>query len=263
MISGTQDDAHNSSELREQLRFFLKDHIRQQTDFCRTEQSRGLPPPPVEKPCPPNSQSVPLTKVGAWHGVKPIAVEQAIRERESRRDFSRKLLAFDHLSFLLWATQGIREMLNRGTALRTVPSAGARHAFETYICVLDVEGLEPGIYRYLPVEHRLLQCAAVDQLADRLVEGALGQAFVGRAAATFVWTAVPRRMEWRYGYASHKVIALDAGHVCQNLYLACEAVGAGTCAIAAYDQDAMDQLLGVDGRDEFTVYLAPVAMLGA
>lgn len=62
----------------------------------------------------------------------------------------------------------------------------------------------------------------------------------------------------RNGLASHKVIALDAGHVCQNLYLACEAVGAGACAIAAYDQDAMDELLGVDGRDEFTVYLAPV-----
>ena len=29
-------------------------------------------------------------------------------------------------------------------------------------------------------------------------------------------------------------------------------------AIAAYDQDAMDRLLGVDGQDEFVVYLAPV-----
>jgi nitroreductase len=54
------------------------------------------------------------------------------------------------------------------------------------------------------------------------------------------------------------VIALDAGHVCQNLYLACEAVGVGTCAIAAYRQDLMDELLGVDGDEEFTVYLAPV-----
>jgi nitroreductase len=54
------------------------------------------------------------------------------------------------------------------------------------------------------------------------------------------------------------VIALDAGHVCQNLYLACEAIGAGTCAIAAYNQDLADELLGVDGDEEFTVYIAPV-----
>lgn len=44
---------------------------------------------------------------------------------------------------------------------------------------------------------------------------------------TFIWTAIPYRMEWRYGLDSHKVIAMDAGHVGQNLYLACEAIGAG------------------------------------
>jgi SagB-type dehydrogenase family enzyme len=65
-------------------------------------------------------------------------------------------------------------------------------------------------------------------------------------------------MEWRYGIAAHKVIAIDAGHVCQNLYLACEAIGAGACAIAAYDQEGMDKLLRIDGDDEYAVYLASV-----
>ncbi|MEI6305337.1 MAG: nitroreductase family protein, partial [Deltaproteobacteria bacterium] len=51
------------------------------------------------------------------------------------------------------------------------------------------------------------------------------------------------------------------GHVCQNLYLACEAIGAGTCAIAAYNQTLADDLLGVDGTDEFTIYIAPVGKL--
>ncbi len=66
------------------------------------------------------------------------------------------------------------------------------------------------------------------------------------------------RMEWRYDLAAHKVIAIDAGHVCQNLYLACTSLGLGTCAIAAYHQEACDELLGVDGEEEFTIYLAPV-----
>ena len=82
--------------------------------------------------------------------------------------------------------------------------------------------------------------------------------FLARAAAVFVWTALPARTEWRYGPASVKVIALDAGHVCQNLYLACEAVGAGTCAVAAYHQQLMDRLVQVDGEEEFVIYLAPV-----
>ena len=70
------------------------------------------------------------------------------------------------------------------------------------------------------------------------------------------------RVEWRYGLAAHKVIALDAGHVCQNLYVACQAIEAGTCATAAYDQEAMDALLGLDGEDEFTIYVAPVGKVG-
>ncbi|MCK4312229.1 MAG: nitroreductase family protein, partial [Candidatus Cloacimonetes bacterium] len=58
--------------------------------------------------------------------------------------------------------------------------------------------------------------------------------------------------------AAHKAMLLDAGHVCQNLYLACEDIGAGTCAIAAYDQEKVDALIGVDGLEEFTIYLSPV-----
>ena len=65
-------------------------------------------------------------------------------------------------------------------------------------------------------------------------------------------------MEWRYDIAAHKVIAIDVGHVCQNLYLACEAIESGTCAMAAYDQKKMDALLRIDGQDEFTIYLASV-----
>jgi SagB-type dehydrogenase family enzyme len=68
-------------------------------------------------------------------------------------------------------------------------------------------------------------------------------------------------MEWRYAAAAHRVIAMDVGHVCQNLYLACEAMAAGTCAIAAYHQEKMDALLEVDGEEEFTIYLAPVGKL--
>jgi nitroreductase len=55
-----------------------------------------------------------------------------------------------------------------------------------------------------------------------------------------------------------KLVNLDAGHVCENLYLAAESIGAGTCAVAAYSQAAADALLGVDGEEEFAIYVAPV-----
>jgi len=167
-------------------------------------------------------------------------------------------VSLEELSFRLWATQGIKERLGAGHALRTVPSAGCRHALETYLCVFNVAGIDQGIYRYLPVEHQILFEFSDEHLAQKLVRAAYGQPYPGNSAVTFIWTAIPYRMEWRYDLAAHKVIAIDAGHVCQNLYLACEAIHAGTCAIAAYDQEAMDQFLRIDGKDEFTLYLASV-----
>jgi SagB-type dehydrogenase family enzyme len=121
-----------------------------------------------------------------------------------------------------------------------------------------MSGLERGIYRYLPLEHQIVFEHDDENLKENLVDAALGQPFFGNAPVTFIWTAIPYRMEWRYDIAAHKVIAIDAGHVCQNLYLACEAIKAGTCAVAAYNQTLMDQLLHVDGIDEFAIYMAPV-----
>ena len=242
----------------ERSRYFLKDTVRQTIDFSRTDQQRGVRPPPLEKPFAADAKRLDLVPHGQWKNIKDVDLESAVRNRKSHRVFRSEPLTLEEVSFLLWATQGIRERFDGGTALRMVPSAGARHALETYLCVLNVKGLKVGFYRYLPLEHQLLFEFHEAQAAAKIAEATLGQAFSGRAAVIFIWTTIPYRMEWRYGVAAHKVIAIEAGHVCQNLYLACEAIEAGTCAMAAYHQALMDQLLRVDGKDEFTIYLAPV-----
>jgi len=242
----------------ERYRYFLKDSIRQTIDFSRTQQSRGIAPPPVQKPFRDDAQRIDLVADPHFADVEGVDLASAIRNRASRRSFTRQPLSLAELSFLLWATQGVRQQVDQATAFRTVPSAGCRHALETYLCVFRVEGLQAGFYRYLPLQHQLIFEFSEDRAREKIAAAALGQSFAGKSAVTFIWTAVPRRMEWRYDLAAHKVIAIDAGHVCQNLYLACEAIGAGTCAIAAYDQTLMDQLLRVDAAEEFAVYLAPV-----
>jgi SagB-type dehydrogenase family enzyme len=247
--------------LIQQYRSFLKDTIRKQIDFSNTDQNRGIDPPPIQKPFPADSVRIDLSKAFAWKGIPDVTLSDAIKNRKSHRAFLKRPMRLDELSFLLWATQGIRHKMDHAHAYRTVPSAGCRHALETYLCILNVEGLEPGMYRYLPLTHQILFEFADAGLREKMVEAVYGQPYPGKAAVTFVWTAMPYRMEWRYDLAAHKVIAIDAGHVCQNLYLACEPVGAGTCAIAAYDQEAMDRLLRIDGTDEFTIYIAPVGKI--
>jgi SagB-type dehydrogenase family enzyme len=194
-----------------------------------------------------------------------MSLSDAISSRQSRRSYTEAYLTLEELSFLLWATQGVRRIVgseDRPAVYRTVPSGGARHPLETYVVISRVSGLQPGLYRYLSLEHQLCLLHTDDALAGKITEACNDQAFVGRAAVVFIWVAVPYRTEWRYSIISPKIIALDAGHVCQNLYLAAEAIGAGTCAVGAYHQDKLDALLGVDGEEEFAIYVAPVGKVG-
>lgn len=243
---------------RAAYRGFLKDTLRLQLDFRQTDQSLGKTPPPLQKPPAEGQALIALPDTEAFKAFHGTELIDAIGRRRSRRRFRDLPLSLAELALLLWATQGITEVHASGSATRTVPSAGCRHAFETYLVVNNVATLDHGVYRYLPLEHALVFEHEVENLPAHLTRATLGQDFIATAAVIFVWTVIPYRMEWRYDLAAHRVIAMDAGHVCQNLYLACEAIGAGTCAVAAYHQEQMDALLHLDGEDEFTLYLAPV-----
>lgn len=229
-----------------------------------SDQMAGVPQPPLDKPYS-GIRSVPLT-MDFDHVVQDPSFLRLLNNRVSRRRYSDWPLKLDELAFLLWATQGVRSVTgsqNRATR-RTVPSAGSRHPLETYLLIQRVEGLLPGLYHYLSLEHKLEFLKPVEAAADRITEACCGQTFIGAAPVVFIWTAVPYRSEWRYGTSAHKYMLVDAGHVCQNLYLACEAIGCGTCAIGAYDQALMDGLIGLDSQpscddaNEFVVYAAPV-----
>lgn len=145
--------------------------------------------------------------------------------------------------------------------MRTVPSAGSKHPFETYLVINRVEGITPGLYRYISLKHKLLFIKTIEKAEDTIGLVAYNQNYVGNGAVIFCWVAVPYRMEWRFTTMASKYIAIDVGHVCQNLYLACEAVGLGTVAIGAYDQNKVDALFELDGKNEFVILLAPVGKI--
>jgi SagB-type dehydrogenase family enzyme len=250
----------NFQELIIKNREFLKDSIRKSVDFSKTEQNNGVTVPPIQKPYPQTADLIDLDVEEDWENIFNIPLARAVKNRVSRRNYSGDSLSLEELSFLLWATQGVR-LAEGNNTYRNVPSAGCRHSMETYLAVFDVDELESGVYRYLPLSHRLILEFKDNELSEKLITATFRQEFAGHSALTFIWTTIPNRMEWRYGPVSHKVIAMDAGHAAQNLYLACEAINSGTCAIAAYNQEYIDELLGLDGVDEFVIYLAPVGKI--
>jgi len=237
---------------------FLKADLWQQWDTLDTDQKARIPAPPVEKPA---SSEVPRIDLIAPENlsVGTLSVREAILNRRSRRSYTPDPLSIEELSYLVWATQGIREVYRDTFSLRTAPSAGARHPFETYLLIQNVSDLEPGLYRYLATQHKLIWLKSFDEVAEPINLGCSN--FSGDSAVIFIWTAIPYRTAWRYGALTPKLIALDAGHVCQNLYLACESIDAGTCAVGAYNQAQVDTALGLDGETEFTVYMAPVGKI--
>jgi SagB-type dehydrogenase family enzyme len=226
---------------------------------AETDQMKGLPLPPIQKPFSKDAELVDLVSPEQF-SLGNMSLIETIGNRRSRRNFTQESLTLEELSFLLWVTQGVEKLIRNGlVTIRTVPSGGAMHPFETYLLINRANGISPGLYRYLALNHKLLKLYSegVD-LPSRINEASNGQNFIGESAVVFIWTVRPYRTEWRYGEDSLKDILISVGHVCQNLYLACESIGAGTCAIVAYNQKLLDSFVGVDGEDEIALYLAPV-----
>lgn len=227
-------------------------------DITSTPQGKGEPVPPIQKPISVLTQCVSLPPV---ENLNPgnMSVRDAIVRRTSKRVFSKTPLTLEDLSFLLWATAGVRGIRKEGeSAFRMVPSGGCRHPIETYLLINLIDGVAPGLYHYQPFEHDLCFIREVPNQLEQIKDVCLGKIFCAEAPVLFVWTAIPYRTEWRFGQVSPKLIAQDSGHICQNLYLAAESIGCGTCAIGAYHQHKADQLIGLDGVEEFVIYMAPV-----
>jgi SagB-type dehydrogenase family enzyme len=182
-----------------------------------------------------------------------------LRERRSSRNFSSSPLTLEQLSFLLWASTGIRES-RMGHDFRTAPSAGALYSVETYLCVNSVEGLEKGIYHY-DIKHHSLELLKEGNCSSKVAFAALDQAMCSRAAAVFIWTSVFERTKWKYGERGYRYIYIDAGHIAENLALACVAEGLGCCHVGAIFDEVANELIEVDGSTEGTIYMTAVGRI--
>ena len=222
-----------------------------------SDQYLGKPQPPIQLKFDENQPVIKLTKPSQIIN-ESVDVRKIIEQRKSIRNYSQVPLTVDQLSYLLWCTQGVKEIIQGTATIRNVPSAGARHALETYLLINNVDGITPGLYRFLVLEHSLIPVLLDKDIADKITKACLNQNFVKSSAVTFIWIAVPYRMNWRYGERGYRYLYLDAGHVCQNLYLSAEVINCGTCAIAAFLDDEMNQILGLDGKEAFVIYLATV-----
>ena len=231
--------------------------------MARSDQEKALPQPPL---CKASKGDIIEISADFEDVVTRGQYTELLDMRRSERVFNRvNSISQNQLAFLLWSTQGIQDIRGDNYAtLRPVPSGGARHPFETYFIAQRAEGLEAGLYHYLPLEHVGEKAVAVEYLGGISDSGKCitdmlaGQKWASAAPVVVFLSCVAYRAEWRYSASAHRVVLIDLGHAGQNLMLSACAMGMGSCCLAAYNQAFCDKVLGLDGREEYTVYACAV-----
>jgi len=175
-----------------------------------------------------------------------VSLEETMAKRTSVRDFRQRALTREEIAQILWAAGG----QTRSWGGRTVPSAGALYPLE-----IDIVTPE-GVFRYRPDRHQLEQRASGNVIAN-LGAAAYGQNCVVRAPAVVVLSAVYERTRGRYGNRAERYVHLEAGHAAQNIHLQAVALGLGSVAVGAFQDDGVHRALGL-ARDERPLYLIPV-----
>ena len=244
----------------ERGRAFINNFGRDSDEDYRTDQDLKKPQPPLTK-APMTDSALDLPRDFA---ALPIENDflKLINGRASHRVYTEAGMTLLQLSYLLWCTQGVKSIRGKSYAtLRTVPSGGARHPFECYLVCQGVDGLADGLYHYLPMRHQLEFLGDRDDRRDFVTASLSGQKWAAKAHVVFYYSFVFYRAEWRYGIWAHAPALIDSGHITENLYLACESIGLGGCAIAAVDADAANAGFGLDGVEESIFYAMPVGTI--
>lgn len=179
-----------------------------------------------------------------------------IINRRSTRKFKKEYISLEELSLLLFGMSGLTRVFPQ-FAFRTTPSAGGLFPIEIYAVVLNVNGIDPGIYHYNIREHSL-ELLKLGDFSINITEGCLDQMMVANSNVTFILTAIIERSKWKYLQRCYRYLYLDAGHIGQNLYLVAESLGLGACTIGAIYDDELNNLLDIDGTNETTLYVGVV-----
>jgi SagB-type dehydrogenase family enzyme len=179
-----------------------------------------------------------------------------MRTRRSVRAYTQDPMSLEDFSQILWATQGLTARVGEH-GLRTSPSAGALYPIETYLCVNRVDSIEKGLYHY-DVEGHTLELLKEGDYAKEVKAGALDQQVAERASVVFIWSAVFERSKWKYLQRAYRYVFLDAAHIAQNLALAAQGLGLGSCQIGALYDDDLNRLLELEPDEESVIYMSSV-----
>ncbi len=185
-----------------------------------------------------------------------VSFPKVLLRRRSRRDFKEVPLELEKFSAVLFSAQGITGE-KYGFALRTAPSAGATYPVDLVVFARNVEGVEKGLWLYIPENHSI-RLIKKGNFSAELSEIAVGQDEPERASTTLIMIGVVERIFPRYAERSLRYIFLECGHISQNVYLMSEALGLGSVSIGAFYDDELAKLAGYNPKEVIAAYMHAV-----
>ena len=230
-------------------------------DYSTVDLVVRVPEPPHELPVKPDQTVIKLPNPKRFK-VPDIPVRKAIENWEPVGFFSRSSMTLKELSYLLWCTQGFKRMVAETIQLRNVPSAGSRYPLEMYFVANEVDGLDTGLYRYLPKSNSIVAERIDSGLILEMSTASMNFKIMTRAAVTFLWVAVPYRSVWALGNRGYRSVLIEAGHSCQNLIMASAGLGYQVFPTDMFHDDLIAKLADLDTETQWPVYLAAVGNVG-
>lgn len=183
------------------------------------------------------------------------SVEEAIKQRRTIRSFKSNPLTINNLSQILWAGDGITD---KRRMFRSAPSAGALYPLDIFIVVGKdgTSGLGAGVYQYIPERHSLRLIKEGD-VRETLAMAALYQMWIAEAPVVIVITGCYERCTIKYGNRGIPYTYIEAGHVGQNIFLQCEALGLSAGIVGAFYNQKVIECLGIKKKND-PILIMPV-----
>ncbi len=181
---------------------------------------------------------------------------EIMKRRRSNRNTLDNPVSLQELGECLFAGLGITGYVKTETAilpLKMTPSGGARNPFEAFVWARNVEGLEPGIYHYSAYDHTIDRVdASITASPSQLLKD---QDWANEMPVVIFLVAVLRRTTWKYNDPNaYRVVMIEAGHIAQNMMLACTGNELTACPTAAIAHTPVAQMLGLDDITDTPVY---------
>lgn len=220
----------------------------------------ALDPRPVVKP-PMSSKTIPLYKPRMAAVVaRDASFTRVLEDRRSIRDYGRTPTTLRQLGEFLYRSARVKAIHRANGrdylydfSRRPYPGGGACYELELYVAVRRCRGLDPGLYHYDPLRHRLEVLTADKREVAKLVSEARSP--IAREDPHIVITLAARfqRLTWKYNSSAYGPILKNVGVLLQTMYLVATAMRLAPCAVGGGNSERFAALAGTRYLEETSV----------